>query len=72
MSNGYYRFARVDTAAGAIYIDQGWGGYADFTINLPSGEIGLTREQYDELLAQMNDYECGGRDSEHEDIGVKS
>jgi hypothetical protein len=66
MSNGYYRLARVETNDGNICIDQGWGGYADFSVSiqttggtdrlLASQEIALTREQYGELLRQMNEY----------------
>lgn len=66
MSNGYYRLARVETDHGIICIDQGWGAYADFAVSItPTGgtdlaartrEIDLTREQYGELLRQMNEY----------------
>jgi len=54
MSSGYYRLARVETNDGTICIDEGWGAYSDVTVNVGATEIALTREQYTELLRQMN------------------
>lgn len=56
MSNGYHRLARIETDDGMIYIDQGWGSYAEFSVSINESTIALTREQYGELLRQMNEY----------------
>lgn len=66
MSNGYYRFARIDTDDGHIVADEGWGSYPEISLSvLPVEtadrsaviqEISLTREQWDELLQQWNEY----------------
>lgn len=64
MSNDSYRFAGVVTAAADIAVDQ--GGHAEFIISIHTTEgtqdITLSSVQYDELLRQMNEYECGGRE----------
>jgi hypothetical protein len=74
MSNGSYRFAGVVTATANIAVDEGEHGEFIISIHTAEGtqEITLSSKQYDDLLTQLNEYECGGRVSEHEDNGVKS
>jgi hypothetical protein len=66
MSNGYYRFACIDTDDAHIVADQGWGGYPEITVSVfPTEtadrsaviqEIHLTHEQWADLLQQWNEY----------------
>jgi hypothetical protein len=66
MSNGYYRFACIDTDDAHIVIDDGWGSYQGITVSVfPTEtadrsaviqEIHLTHEQWAELLQQWNEY----------------
>jgi hypothetical protein len=62
MSNGWYRFARIDNASGHIVVDDGWGSYEGIRVAIfttddeTSAEIHLTHEQFRELLQQLNEY----------------
>jgi hypothetical protein len=66
MSNGYYRFACIDTDDAHIVADEGgYGSYPEITVSLfPTEtadrsavqEIHLTHEQWAELLQQWNEY----------------
>jgi hypothetical protein len=66
MSNGWYRFARIDNDNGHIVVDDGWGSYEGVTVSIfaaesadrftGSQEIRLTHEQWAELLQQLNEY----------------
>jgi hypothetical protein len=74
MSNGYYRFACIDTDDAHIVADEGWGSYPEITLSVfPTEtadrsaviqeEIHLTHEQWAELLQQWNEYREAAADS---------
>jgi hypothetical protein len=64
MSNGYYRFACIDTDDAHIVPDEGHGSYPEITVSVFPTETAdrsaviqtLTHEQWAELLQQWNEY----------------